>query len=177
LLAPLGITFLEEPCLPGHASALVRIARKSPVPIAVGERHYTRWAFTELLASRTIGVVQPDIIQSGGIAEARRIAALAEMHFVSVAPHNPWSWVNTTASLHLDAVMPNFLMQEVVTDPEPWKDAVVPHHPSIDADGFFPLPQAPGLDITLDLEAAKRFPPVTGRPPALWHDDGSVADW
>jgi galactonate dehydratase len=177
MLAPLGITFLEEPCLPGHAPALVRIARKSPVPIAVGERHYTRRDFADLLASRTIGVVQPDIIQSGGIAEARRIAALAEMHFVAVAPHNPWSWVNTVASLHLDAVLPNFLMQEVITDPEPWKDAVVAHHPAIDADGCFPLPQAPGLGVSLDLEAAKRFPPVSGRPPALWHDDGAVADW
>jgi galactonate dehydratase len=176
-LAPLGITFLEEPCLPGNAEALVRIARKSPVPIAVGERHYTRWAFSELLDSRTIGVLQPDIIQSGGIAEARRIAALAEMHFVSVAPHNPWSWVNTTASLHLDAVLPNFLMQEVITDPEPWKDAVVSQQPPIDAEGFFAVPSAPGLGVSLDVEAARRFPPVVGRPPALWHDDGAVADW
>jgi galactonate dehydratase len=177
LLAPLGITFLEEPCLPGHAPALVRIARKSPVRIAVGERHYTRRDFADLLASRTIGVVQPDIIQSGGIAEARRIAVLAETHFVAVAPHNPWSWVNTVASLHLDAVLPNFLMQEVITEPEPWKDAIVSHYPVIDSDGFFPLPQAPGLGIRLDLEAAKRYPPVVGRPPALWHDDGAVADW
>jgi galactonate dehydratase len=155
----------------------VRIARKSPVPIAVGERHYTRWAFSELLDSRTIGVLQPDIIQSGGIAEARRIGALAEMHFVSVAPHNPWSWVNTMASLHLDAVLPNFLMQEVITDPEPWKDAVVTRAPAIDAEGYFALPSAPGLGLSLDLEAAKRFPPVVGRPQALWHDDGAVADW
>jgi galactonate dehydratase len=176
-LAPLGITFLEEPCLPGHGPALVRIARKSPVPIAVGERHYTRWAFSELLASRTIAVLQPDIIQSGGIAEARRIAALAEMHFVSVAPHNPWSWVNTMTSLHLDAVLPNFLMQEVITDSEPWNDAVVSQPPPIDAEGFFAVPSAPGLGIALDIEAAKRFPPVEGRPPALWHDDGAVADW
>ena len=139
-----GITFLEEPCLPGNAAALVRIARKSPVPIAVGERHYTRWDFSELLDSRTIGVLQPDIIQSGGIAEARKIAALAEMHFVSVAPHNPWSWVNTMASLHLDAVLPNFLMQEVITDPEPWKDAVVVDPPAIDAEGYFAVPSAPG---------------------------------
>ena len=176
-LAPLGITFLEEPVLPGHDAALIRVARKSRVPIAVGERHYTRRDFTELLASRTIGVVQPDIIQSGGLAEARRIAALAEMHFVAVAPHNPWSWVNTVASLHLDAVTPNFLMQEVITEPEPWKDAIVSPLPEMDAEGFFPLPSAPGLGISLDLEAAKRFPPVVGRPPALWHDDGSVADW
>ncbi|MBA2598092.1 MAG: galactonate dehydratase [Chloroflexia bacterium] len=176
-LAPLGITFLEEPCLPGNDAALVRVARKSAVPIAVGERHYTRWGFAELLASRSIGVVQPDIIQSGGIAEARRIAALAEMHFVSVAPHNPWSWVNTMASLHLDAVTPNFLMQEVITDPEPWKDAVVSPLPEMDEEGYFALPHAPGLGITLDLEAVERFPPVVGRPPALWHDDGAVADW
>ena len=176
-LAPLGITFLEEPCLPGNAAALIRIARKSPVPIAVGERHYTRWAFPELLDSRAIAVLQPDVIQSGGIAEARRVAALAEAHFVAVAPHNPWSWVNTIASLHLDAVLPNFLLQEVITEPEPWKDAVVRNPPRMDADGFFPLPVAPGLGVTLDLEAAKRFPPVVGRPPALWQEDGAVADW
>ena len=176
-LAPLGITFLEEPTLPGHAPALVRVARGSPVPIAVGERHYTRWAFDELLASRAIAVLQPDIIQSGGIAEARRVAAMAEAHFVAVAPHNPWSWVNTVASLHLDAALPNFLMQEVVTDPEPWNEAVIADPPRLDAEGFFPAPTAPGLGIALDPQAAKRFPPVTGRPPALWHDDGSVADW
>jgi galactonate dehydratase len=176
-LAPLGITFLEEPTLPTHAPALIRVARKSPVPIAAGERHYTRWAFTELLESRAIAVVQPDVIQSGGLAEARKIAALAEMHFVSVAPHNPWSWVNTVASLHLAAATPNFLMQEVIADPEPWKDAIVRDPPAIDAEGFFPLPQAPGLGITLDLEAATAFSPVVGRPPALWHDDGAVADW
>jgi galactonate dehydratase len=147
------------------------------VPIAAGERHYTRWGFAELLASRALAVVQPDVIQCGGLAEARKIAALAEMHFVAVAPHNPWSWVNTVASLHLAAVTPNFLTQEVITDPEPWKDAIVADPPVLDADGFFPLPSAPGLGVTLDLEAARRFPPVTGRPPALWHDDGAVADW
>ena len=176
-LAPLGIMFFEEPCLPEHVPALTRLARKSPIPIAVGERHYSRWAYPELLASRTIGVLQPDIVQSGGLGEARKVAALAEMHFVPVAPHNPWSWVNTVASLHLDAVIPNFLIQEIITDPEPWKDEVVVNAPAIDADGYFTLPATPGLGIALDLEAAKRFPPVTGRPPALWHDDGAVADW
>ena len=157
--------------------ALVRIAEKSPIPIATGERHYTRWAFREVLESRAAAVLQPDIIQTGGLAEARKIAAMAEMHFVSVAPHNPWSWVNTVASLHLDAVMPNFLIQEVVSEPEPWRDEVVIGRPVLSADGCFALPDSPGLGIALDLEAVKRFPPVEGRPPALWHEDGSVADW
>jgi galactonate dehydratase len=176
-LAEFNLMFFEEPCLPEDVPTMVRIAKKSPIPIATGERRYSRWEFQELLASRTIGVLQPDIIQTGGIAEARKVAALAEMHFVAVAPHNPWSWVNTVASLHLDAVTPNFLIQEVITEPEPWKDAIVPDAPSIDAEGYFTPPAAPGLGIALDLAAAKRYPPVEGRPPALWHDDGSVADW
>ena len=102
-LAPFGLMFFEEPCLPANGPALARIAAKSPIPIAAGERHYTRWGFRELLEARAVAVVQPDIIQTGGLFEARKIAALAEMHFVSIAPHNPWSWVNTVASLHLDA--------------------------------------------------------------------------
>ncbi|MFN8677714.1 MAG: galactonate dehydratase [Thermomicrobiales bacterium] len=177
MLAPLGLTFFEEPSLPQNTRVLARLARKATVPIAVGERHYTRWDFDDLLASRTVSVLQPDIIQSGGLFEARKIAALAEMQFVAVAPHNPWSWVNTMASLHLDTVLPNFLMQEVITDPEPWKDEIVVNPPVLDAEGYFAVPTAPGLGVSLDLEAAKRFPPVTGRPPDLWHDDGSVADW
>ena len=112
------------------------------------------------------------------MAEARKIAALAEMHFVSIAPHNPWSWVNTVASLHLDAVTPNFLMQEVDHRPgtvERRRRLARARHGcgGISSRSL----TAPGLGITLDLEAAKRFPPVEGRPPALWHDDGSVADW
>ncbi len=176
-LAPYKLMFFEEPCLPENVPAMLRIATKSPIPIATGERRYTRWGFRELLETRGIGVLQPDIIQTGGIFEARKIAAMAEMHFVSVAPHNPWSWVNTVASLHLDAVIPNFLIQEVVTDPEPWRDEVVRGRPELRADGTFAVPEAPGLGISLDLEAAKRFPPVEGRPPAAWHEDGAVADW
>jgi galactonate dehydratase len=176
-LAPFNIMFLEEPVLPTNDRALERMAKKSRIPIAVGERHYSRWAYPGLLASRTISVLQPDIIQTGGIGEARKIAAMAEMHFVSVAPHNPWSWVNTVASLHLDAVLPNFLIQEVIAETEPWKDEIVVNPPELDAEGYFQPPAGPGLGIQLDLDAARRFPPVVGRPPALWHEDGSVADW
>lgn len=176
-LEPYGVMFFEEPCLPEHTPTISRLARKSPVPIALGERHYTRWGVAELLASRTISVLQPDIVQSGGLAESRKMAALAEMHFVAVAPHNPWSWVNTMASLHLDAVIPNFLIQEVITEPEPWKDAIVRNPPVMDSDGYFPVPMQPGLGIELDLDAATEYPPVRDRPPAFWHDDGSVADW
>src|SRR5262249_907250 len=106
-LAPLGIMFFVEPCPPEHTPTMVRIAEKSPIPVALGERHTTRSVYADLLASRAVGVLQPDIVQSGGLGEARKIAALAEMHFVSIAPRDPWSWANTAASLHLDAVTPN----------------------------------------------------------------------
>ena len=62
-------------------------------------------------------------------------------------------------------------------DDEPWKDAIVVKPPVMDADGFFTLPDGPGLGIELDVAAAARFPPATVRPPAVWHEDGSVADW
>ncbi len=176
-LAEFNIMFLEEPVLPENRQKMVRMARKSAIPIATGERLYSRWDFTDLLESRAINVVQPDIIQSGGMAEVRKIGAMAEMHFVSIAPHNPWSWVNTMASLHIDTVTPNFLIQEVVTDPEPWKDACVVSAPVMQADGYFTPPEEPGLGIELDMDAIRHFPPVEGRPPALWHADGSVADW
>ena len=177
MLAEIGVLFFEEPTLPTHAPALIRMARKSKVPVAVGERHYSRWGYPEILESRAIGVVQPDIVQSGGIAEARKVAALAEMHFVPVAPHNPWSWVNTVASLHLDAVTSNFLIQEVITEAGDTKDAYVVGAPTLDAEGFLPVPDRPGLGITLDLAACAAYPPVVGRQPSLWHEDGSVADW
>lgn len=176
-LAPYGLMFFEEPCSPENGTALPTIAAKSSIPIAVGERLYSRWQFRDVLTARAAAVLQPDIIQTGGLAEARKIAAMAEMHFASFAPHNPWSWVNTMASLHVAAMTPNFLIQEVVTDPEPWKDEIVTSRPELDADGYFAIPDKPGLGIELDLEAVKRFPPVEGLPPALWHEDGSVADW
>lgn len=176
-LAEFTPMFFEEPCPPEHMPALARVAKKSPIPIAAGGRLLTCSEHLEALGSRKLGVVQPGIVQCGGIAEARKIAALAEMHFVSVAPRNSWSWVNTVASLHLDAVIPNFLIQEVIADDEPWNDAIVVNPPVMDADGFFRPPAGPGLGVELDLAAAARFPPVTVRPPALWHDDGSVADW
>ena len=97
------------------------------------------------------------------------------MRIVSIVELLDTRW--PTTALHIDTVIPNFLIQEVITEPEPWKDAVAPNHPVMDKDGYFAIPEGPGLGIELDLEAAKAFPQVAGRPPAFWHDDGSVADW
>ena len=85
------------------------------------------------------------------------------MHFVSVAPHNPWSWVNTVASLHLDAVIPNFLIQEVITEPEPWKDAIVVNPPVMDAEGYLRRRRtATGTGHHARPRGREAFPPVEG---------------
>ncbi|HEY7033481.1 MAG TPA: mandelate racemase/muconate lactonizing enzyme family protein [Thermomicrobiales bacterium] len=161
-LAPFGIMFLAEPSRPDHVPVLIRIAEKSPIPIALGGPFATRSVGPALLASRAIAVLQPDIGRTGGLAEARRIATLAESHFVSIAPLNSGSLVNTVAALHLDAVTPNFLIQDVSAVAEPWHDVIVAP-PRVDARGYIQPPGRPGLGVELDLEAAKRFPPGNRR--------------
>ena len=171
------IFFFEEPVLPENVPAMARVAAKTSIPIATGERLLTRFGFREVLEARACAVVQPDLTHCGGIYETRKIAAMAEMYMGSIAPHNPLSWVNTVASLHVDLSTPNFLIQEVVTDPQPWMDDVVDWRPEILPGGFFDLPDRPGLGIRLRHDAIAKYPPVSVRMPALWHEDGSVADW
>jgi len=176
-LEEFDITFLEEPVLPENVDALAQIAPRIRIPIATGERLFTRWGFREVLEKGAAAVIQPDLAHCGGIAEGRKIAAMAETYYVGVAPHNPLSYLNTAASLHLDAAIPNFVIQEFVADPEPWKEAIVREPIPLQSDGTMLVPDRPGLGVEFDPEAARRFPPVESTPPPLFHADGSVADW
>lgn len=176
-LEPYRILFFEEPVLPENVPAMARVAAKTSIPIATGERLLTRFGFRETLEARACSVVQPDLAHAGGLSETRKIAAMAEMYMCAIAPHNPLSWVNTVASLHVDISSPNFLIQEVVTDPQPWMDDVVDWRPELLAGGFMTIGDRPGLGIRLRHEALGRWPAVSARVPALWHEDGSVADW
>jgi galactonate dehydratase len=171
------IFFLEEPVLPENVDQMVRASDKTSIPIATGERIFTKFGFREILEKRACSIIQPDLGHCGGISELRKIGAFAEMYFVAIAPHNPLSWVNTIASMHVDLTMPNFLIQEVITDPQPWMDEIVSWRPEMDTDGNMNLPDTPGLGVTLNHDAIKRYPPGDHRMPALWHVDGSVADW
>lgn len=171
------VFFLEEPVLPENVDQMARLAAKTSIPIATGERLFTKFGFREVLEKRACAVVQPDLGHCGGIYELRKIGALAEMYFVSIAPHNPLSWVNTVASMQVDLTMPNFLIQELITDPKPWMDEIVDWRPELQPDGTMDLPETPGLGIRLNHAALTQFPPVEARVPVLWHADGSVADW
>jgi galactonate dehydratase len=171
-----GIYFFEEPCLPENAVAMARVARECGIPVATGERLFTKWGFREVLDLGAAVVLQPDLAHCGGIAEGRKIAAMAEVHYAGIAPHNPLSPVNMRASLHLDAAIPNFVIQEWVTDDPPWRDQILVN-PVMVRDGWVELPTEPGLGTDLDLEVCRAHPYQPLDMPALWHDDGAVADW
>ena len=153
----------EEPVPPQNLEALQRVAEAVNVPIATGERHYTKWDYTELLQRQIVKMVQPDIIQGGGISELKKIAAMAEAHYVGFQPHNPYGPLCTIASLHLDACTPNFMIQEGGI--HPWfQDACLGDFPA-QKDGFLPLPTAPGLGVEMNEEWLAANP---------WRDDAAV---
>ena len=112
-LEPYNIAWMEEPILWDNPEALAQFAHEVNVPIATGEQLYTRWDFRALLELNAVGIIQPDICHAGGITELKKIAAMAETYYVTVAPHNSNGPISTIASLHLDLCIHNSLMQEI----------------------------------------------------------------
>jgi len=175
-LEGLGLVFLEEPCLPYSVSGMKHVADRVRIPIAAGERLCTRWEFEPLLAARAVEVVQPDPSHCGGISEARKIAAMAETHYMSVAFHNPLSHINTQACLHLGMATPNFLIQEVLQRHHAWRYEVV--GPPLEIrDGHAHPGDRPGLGIEVNEAECAKHPPTETRQPEAGLLDGSVADW
>jgi galactonate dehydratase len=174
-LAPFGLLFLEEPLPPENVDALATVARASLVPVATGERLFTRWGFREVVEKQAAAVLQPDLGHCGGILEARKIAALAETYYASVAPHNPRGPGVTMASLHVAACTPNFLIQEIVHD-DPLREEMLVEPLRVE-NGFVSLPAAPGLGLRFDEALAGRFPYDPKDTPHPTLADGAVADW
>lgn len=174
ILEPYGIMFLEEPCLPENADAMVKIANSTSIPIASGERLFTRWGFREVIEKQAASIVQPDLCHCGGIMEAKKIAAMAETYYISVAPHNPLGPISLAAGLQLDANIPNFLCQEQVSTGEGYIK-----HPFEIKNGYIDIPKKPGLGIELDEEAIKGKLYDGGWDTPRWYykDDGSFAEW
>ena len=174
LLEPYGILFLEEPCLPENVDAMVTIARSTTIPIATGERLFTRWGFREVLEKQAAAVLQPDICHCGGILEAKKIAAMAEVYYAAVAPHNPLGPISLAAGLQVDACIPNFLCQEQVHLGEGYIK-----EPFVVKDGYIDIPKKPGLGIELDEEALQnKMDDSSWDTPRWFHkDDGSFGEW
>jgi len=173
-LEPLKPMFAEEPCPPENVDALAAIARSTPIPIATGERHTTRWGFREIVEKKAAAVLQPDIRHAGGIMEMKKIAALAEIHYISLAPHSAAGPVGVAASIQAMAATPNFLIQEFGGGTG--EGLFV--EPLTFSEGYVELPQGPGLGIEIDeagLEA-NRATEYRGRTMWRHEDDGSMAD-
>lgn len=152
-LAPFKPKWLEEPTPPENTAALKRAADAiAPlgIPIATGERLHTLYAYREVLELQAADILQPDITHIGGILNAKKLAAWAEVYHMLIAPHNVGGPVSTAAALHLAACTPNFKLLEHFNDfDEACVKAAAPGLPEV-VDGYFALPAGPGLGVTLD---------------------------
>ena len=180
---PLNLLFIEEPCPPENVKAMARIARRSTTPIATGERLVASYGCRELIEMGVVDILQPDINHVGGISALWKVAAMADASGISMAPHACEGPIGGIATLHVDAAMPNFLVQEICSgvELEP-KDKVWEEWLGFPAmrmvNGRFPLPEKPGLGFELSEEALKKYPFGGTKPMArVFHQDGSVAEW
>jgi galactonate dehydratase len=149
-LAPYDPLFFEEPIRPEHIPAWGRLRAQLKAPLATGESLYSRFEFLSLLAAGGADIIQPDICVVGGLSEMRRIAALAEAHFVTVAPHNPMGPLATAVNVHFSAAQPNFKILEYKL-PE---DAAWALDPYLPRDGHLELrPDRPGWGMEIDERA------------------------
>jgi galactonate dehydratase len=119
------------------------LAAKTHIPVATGERIYTKWGFHEILEKKAATILQPDVCYAGGITELRLIAGMAEVHYVPLAPHNPQGPCSLAASCQVAAAIPNFLIQEQGTR----SHENMLKTPFQVEDGYLPVPTAPGLGI------------------------------
>ena len=165
--------FIEEPCQAQNHDVMAEIARGTFLPIATGERVFTKWGFREVLEKKAATVLQPDLCHAGGITEVRLIAGMAEAYYADIAPHNPLGPISLAAGVQLSASIPNFLCQEQVSLGEGYLK-----RPFKVRDGFLDLPAGPGLGIELDEDAlAGKIGHDWRNPEAYDPEDQSVVDW
>lgn len=156
----LDIFFIEEPCDPFDVGALKKISEHVRIPMATGERLYTRYGFRKVFETHAVDIVQPDICNTGGIMEAKKIAAMAEAYDMRVAPHVCGSPLATAAALQLDACISNFAIQELYPywQTSPGYIEITDNPPEARVKkGRIDIPDAPGLGINLIPEAVKPF--------------------
>lgn len=168
--------WIEEPVAAESVGALRRCAEKFVVPIATGERLFTRWAFRPILEEELVGIIQPDVANAGGISEMAKIASLAELYGVAFNPHNPNGPLQSLASAHLAAHAQAFVMLEHRHEHHEYMAKFCSTFPQVDEDGYAALPAGPGLGAEIDEDFLKASPAEPWIPESF-RDDGSIADW
>jgi galactonate dehydratase len=174
-LEPHNPWFYEEVVQALNVDIMAELAKKTRVPLATGERIFTKWGFKEILEKRAAMILQPDVCYAGGITELKIIAGMAEAYYTPIAPHNPQGPCSLAASLQIAASVPNFLIQE--RGDNEYADLLKKPLPPV-VNGHRPLLTDPGLGITIDEDKLRA---QVGEPrpykAQFDSDDGSVIDW
>jgi galactonate dehydratase len=172
------LLFFEEGWVPGNIDVMRRVREAIPTPLATGERDRTIWEVREILEAQVIDILQPDCGHGGGITQMKKVAALAEANHVPIAPHCTMSYLGLTASLHVAASVPFFLIHEGYT--QQMEEGVARKSWTMDEEGFVNLPEGPGLGVEMDEALARQVGERQDKQ-FHWPDarlvDGSVADY
>ncbi|MEW5977360.1 MAG: mandelate racemase/muconate lactonizing enzyme family protein [Acidobacteriota bacterium] len=157
-MVPYRPGWCEEPIPAHNHESMAQVVAASPIRVATGEHTYSRFGFLDLLARKGAHVIQPDIVYGGGFAETKKIAALAETYYVSVAPHNCRGPLGTVIAMHLCANIPNFQILETFEDYDvPWRCDLTPGTPRV-KDGYYEVPTQPGWGVEVDEALVARHP-------------------
>ena len=163
-------SWVEEPVPPDNIAALAKAADKINLPVATGERLHNKYEYRELINLQAADILQPDITQTGGFLETKKIAAMGDMCYMTVAPHNVGGPVSTATALHFAACTTNFKIQEHFNDfSEAWVKEAATGCPEV-IDGYFSLPDGPGLGMELNEDLIAEHPYREGSF-NLWEDD------
>jgi galactonate dehydratase len=172
-VAPYRPMFFEEPIRPENVEALARLHAKLPVPLATGEQLYSKYEFRNVIDSAAADILQPDLCIMGGLLEAKKIAAMAEAAYLTIAPHNPLGPVATAVATHFAASTPNFIILEYrEVSAGPLRDMVL--EPMKFRDGYLEIPTAPGLGIELNEKALQQYPAKPWRRGPVFESDGNI---
>ncbi|MBK9745540.1 MAG: mandelate racemase/muconate lactonizing enzyme family protein [Chloroflexi bacterium] len=159
---PLRLLWLEEPVPAENLDALAQVRRSSSTVICTGENQYTRFEFLEMFERKATDVIMPDLAKAGGIAEAKRIADIADAHYIPIAPHNVSSPLGMMAACHVMASVPNFLVLEFHGRMISWWNDLCDDDQPFIEQGFMRVSDRPGIGVELNAKNAKAL---------LWNDD------
>lgn len=183
-LEPFRPMFIEEPVLPENNEALREIAAHTAIPIATGERMFSKWQFKTLLAEGYVDIIQPDVSHAGGITECKKIISMAEAYDVAAAPHCPLGPIALAACLQVDATCHNAFIQEQslgihYNQGSDLLDYLTDNKVFNYNNGYVLIPEGPGLGIEINEDHVRKMAAIghNWRNPVWRHEDGSAAEW
>lgn len=183
-LEPYNLMFIEEPVLCENMEAFLEIAKYTNIPIATGERLFSRWEFKRLLNLGCIDIIQPDLSHAGGITEVKKIASMAEAYDVALAPHCPLGPIALSACLQVDATCHNAVIQEQsigihYNEGKSVLDYIKNKEDLKFINGTIKMPKKPGLGIEINKELVveESLTPHNWKNPIWRHRDGTIAEW